>query len=164
MGKIMSSVTNLFSPGETRGRRMCLCFFSDEYSKSLHHKSPLSWMFSTLSCTFAGLWEARHPPLPPPLPFLPFPATATCLRPLVYAGVWKKTLPDFPAECLSRWLSIWSGWWNLVCARPLLGDVEVTMWQQGSERKSLNCKLWKWDYCRDPDSPPCFLLTAALCN
>lgn len=38
----------------------------------------------------------------------------------------------------------------------LLWDVEVTMRRESSERKSLSCKLWKWDYCCDPDSPPCF--------
>lgn len=74
----------------------------------------------------------------------------------VYAHVWKKTSPDFPAEYLSRWLSIWSGWWNLVCARLLFSDVEVTMrreffWEEIIKLQTLKMRLLWW-----PRQSSCF--------
>lgn len=39
--------------------------------------------------TVGGRPAISHPP----------PAAATCLLPLVYGHVWKKTLPALPAEC-----------------------------------------------------------------
>lgn len=113
----------------------------------LWEKPVLSWTCSTLPCTFTGLWEARRLS-PPSHGYLSSPS---CVR-----SCLEKDLACSPSRILSRWVSIWSGCWKLVCARPLLWDVEVTMRRELSERKSLNCKLWKWDYCRDPDSPPCF--------
>lgn len=67
-----------------------------------------------------------------------------------------KSSPDFPAEYLSRWLSIWSRWWNLVCACPVLWDVEVTVrrevfWEEIIILQTLKMRLLSW-----PRQASCF--------
>lgn len=100
------------------------------------------------------------------------PIAAAYLLPLVFIHVCTKTLPDFPVEYLNRWLWIWSvggvgGWGgvgDLVCARPLLWDIEVTMrqeffWEEIIKLQTLKMRLLLW-----PRQPYLFLLTAALCS
>ena len=101
--------------------------------------------------------EARSPPSRAP------PATAAYLLPPEHGHVWKRSSADFPAELLTRWLWIWSGWWNVVCVRPLLGDVEVAMaaaaaaWEEIVKLQTLKMRLLSW-----PRRSPLFLLTAAF--